>query len=70
MNTEAQQGKKFYEESAGNTSATRITLILGMIMAFVLALMVLYVKWDAGIFLPVTFLGVPMTGKAAEKFKR
>ena len=63
------EGKKFYEESSGVTSATRITLIMGMSFAFVLALLVLYVKWDAGIFLPITFLGVPMTGKAVEKYK-
>jgi hypothetical protein len=65
-----EEGKKFYEESAGNTSATRIALIMGTVMAFVLALLVLWTKWEAGIFLPITFLGVPMTGKATEKFKR
>jgi len=62
--------KKVYEESPGNTSTTRVALITGLAMGFVLAIMVIVTKWEAGIFLPLAAWGIPMTGKTVEKFKK
>lgn len=59
---------KWYEEKPGATSAMRITLIVGLLMGFVLAGMVIYTKWDAGIFLPVSVWTTTLTGKVAQKF--
>jgi len=61
--------KKMYEESPGNTSMSRVAMIAGLVMGFVLAIMVIYTKWEAGIFLPLASWGIPTTGKTIEKFK-
>ena len=60
--------KKFYEEKTGETSSMRIYLIMSLIMGFLLACMVIYLKYDAGIFLPVSMWGIATTGKATQKF--
>ena len=59
---------KWYEESSGVTSAMRISLLIGLVMGFILAGMVIYTKWDAGIFLPVSVWTTTLTGKVAQKF--
>jgi hypothetical protein len=59
---------KWYEENAGTTSAVRISLIIGLFMGFILAGMVVYTRWDAGIFLPVSIWTTIFTGKVAQKF--
>jgi hypothetical protein len=60
--------KKYYEERPGETSTMRVALIMSLVMGFVLALMVIYIKWDAGIFLPVTMWGAGFTGKVTQKY--
>ncbi len=60
--------KKYYEERPGETSTMRVALIMSLIMGFILALMVIYIKWEAGIFLPVTMWGAGFTGKVTQKF--
>lgn len=65
---EEQVQTKWYEEKAGSTSAMRISLVVGLVMGFILAGMVIYTRWDAGIFLPVSVWTTTLTGKVAQKF--
>lgn len=62
--------KKVYEESPGNTSATRVALIAGLVMGFILSGLVIWTQWEAGIFLPLAAWGIPQTGKTVEKFRK
>lgn len=65
---EEQSTIKWYEESPGVTSSIRVSLLVGLFMGFVLAGLVIYTKWEAGIFLPVSVWTTTLTGKVAQKF--
>jgi hypothetical protein len=50
--------KTAWQSEPGRTSNARLMNIWSYLMAFVLALYVIYVKWEAGIILPLGFIGV------------
>lgn len=65
---ETNGNKKWYEEKPGQTSMMRISMLLSLFFGTILAVMVIWLKYDAGIFLPVSLWGISTTGKAAQKF--
>jgi len=58
----------FLEEAPGVKSNMRQAMFLSYIGGFILSLLVIYVKWDPGIILPLSFIGVSTTGKVVQKF--
>lgn len=61
-------GTGFLQESPGVRSSMRQAMFMSYFMAFGLSCYVLYVKWEAGIILPLSFLGISTGGKVWQKF--